>query len=128
QSVPWAWKAVWASSLGRRTAAGLGLGSRPPSDQWCESVEWAGDGADRRSGDAGVKRRGVELGVTQKGLNHANIDILLKQMRGEAVPQRVWRDVLLDPSGLGGGVDGTAGLAGRQRLATGLRAAENSPP
>src|SRR6266446_7859319 len=64
----------------------------------------------------GVERRGVELGVTQERLDHANIDILLKQMRGEAVPQRVWRDALLDPRGLGGGVDGTTELTGRQRL------------
>src|SRR5258705_10626670 len=37
-------------------------------------------------------------------------------MRGEAVPQRVWRDALLDPRGLGGGMDGTTELAGRQRF------------
>src|SRR5258707_13322203 len=77
------------SSLERRTAARLRFGSRPPLDQWCEPVEWAGYGPDRRIGDAGVKRRRVELGVTQKRLNHANIDILLEQMRGEAVPQCV---------------------------------------
>ena|SRR6516162_3360094 len=37
-------------------------------------------------------------------------------MRGEAVPQRVWYDALLDPGGLGGGVNGATKLAGRQRL------------
>jgi hypothetical protein len=37
----------------------------------------------RRIGDAGVKRRRVELGMTQKRLNHANIDILLKEVRGD---------------------------------------------
>ena len=94
----------------------LDFGSRPPLDQRCQPVERAGYGSDRRIGDAGVKRRGVELGVTQKCLNHANIDILLKQMRGEAVPQGMWRDALFDPSGLGGGVDGTTELAGRQRF------------
>jgi hypothetical protein len=52
--------------------------------------------------------------MTQKCLNHANIDILLEQMRGEAVPQRVWRHALLDPRSLGGGVDGTTELASRQ--------------
>ena len=62
-----------------------------PLDQWCEPVEWAGYRPDRPIGDAGVKRRGVELGMTQKRLNHANIDILLEEVRGEAVPQRVWR-------------------------------------
>ena len=49
-------KDVCDSSFGRRTAAWLGLGSRPLFDQWCEPVEWAGDGADRRIGDASVKR------------------------------------------------------------------------
>src|SRR5258707_13634443 len=105
------------SSLERRTAARLRLGSRLPLDQWCEPVEWAGYGPDRRIGDAGVKRRCVELGVTQKRLNHANIDILLEQMRGEAVPQCVWRDALLDPRGLGGRRDGPPELAGPPAVA-----------
>src|SRR5258708_25158250 len=103
-------------SLERRTAARLRLGSRLPLDQWCEPVEWAGYGPDRGIGDAGVKCRGVELGMTQKRLNHANIDILLEEVRGEAVPQRVWRHALLDPRGVGGGTDGAAELTGRQRL------------
>jgi len=54
--------------------------------------------------------------MTQKRLNHANIDILLEEVRGEAVPQRVRRHALLDPRGLGGGTDGAAELTGRQRL------------
>src|SRR5215472_12420579 len=114
------------SSLGRRTAARLGLASRPPLGQWYQPVEWTGYGADRRIGDASVKRRGVELGVTQKRLNHPNIDILLEQMRGEAVPQRVWRHALFDPRSLGGGVDGTTELASRQwfdRVAAGKQPA-----
>src|SRR3954465_8714937 len=35
-------------------------------DQGCEPVERADDGPDRRTGNAGVKCRGVELGVAQK--------------------------------------------------------------
>src|SRR5246127_1757208 len=116
------------SSLGRRTAARLGLGLRPPLDQWCQPVEWAGYGSDRGLGDAGGERRGVELGVAQKRLNHANIDILFQQMRGEAVPQRMWRDALLDPRGLGGGVDGTTELAGRQRVGRGTGGEKPAPP
>jgi hypothetical protein len=72
---PWAAHGRW-----------LDFGSRPPPDQKCQPVERAGDGSDRRIGDAGVQRRGVELGVTQERLDHANIDILFEQMRGEAVP------------------------------------------
>ena len=67
----------------------LRLGPRPPVNRWCEPVERAGDGPDRRIGNAGVKRGGVELGVAEERLDHANIDILLEEVRGEAVPQRV---------------------------------------
>src|SRR5262249_47665400 len=47
-----------------------------------------------------------------EGLNRTHIDILLEEVRGEAVPQCMRRDALLDPRGLGGGVDGTTELAG----------------
>ena len=50
--------------------------------------------------------------MAQKCLNHANIDILLQEVRGETVAQRVRRHALLDPRGLGGGTDGAAELAG----------------
>jgi hypothetical protein len=53
---------------------------------------------DRGIGDTGVKRRGVEFGMTQERLNHANIDILLEEVRGEAVPQRVRRHAFLIPA------------------------------
>src|ERR1700756_5442516 len=97
-------------------AARLRAGSRSPVDQWCQPVEGAGYGPDRGIGDAGVERRGVEFGMAQKCLNQANIDILLKEVGGETVPQCVWRYALLDPRGLGGGTDSAAELAGRQRL------------
>src|SRR5262252_2710034 len=54
------------SSLGRRTAAGLQPGPRPSFGQWREPVERAGHRADRRIGDAGVKGRGVELGMAER--------------------------------------------------------------
>src|SRR5215207_11311954 len=104
------------SSLGRCTAARLRLGSRAPFAQWCESVERAGDGSNRGIGDAGVKRGGVELGVAEERLDHADIDALLEQVGGKAVPQRVRRHALVDPRGLGGGADNAAELAGGQRL------------
>src|SRR6516225_3813757 len=107
QSAPWRCKTSASSSLERRTADRLRAGSRSPLDQWCQPVEWAGYGTDGGVGDAGVKRRGVELGVAQQCLDHANIDVLLKEVGGKAVPQRVRRHALLDPRGLGGSVDGT---------------------
>ena len=54
--------------------------------------------------------------MAEKRLDHADIDALLEQVGGEAVPQRVRRDALGDPRGLGGGADDTAELAGGQRL------------
>src|ERR1700675_943768 len=91
------------SSFGRRKGARLRLGSWPPPDQGCQSVERAGDGPDRGIGDAGVKRGGVELGVAEERLDHADIDALFEQVGGEAVPQRMRRHALVDPRGLGGG-------------------------
>ena len=44
----------------------LGLGSWPPFGQCYEPVEWAHYGPDRGVGNASVKRRCVELGVTQR--------------------------------------------------------------
>ena len=37
------------------------------------------DVADRVDGDAGVERRGLELGVAEQHLDQANIDALLEQ-------------------------------------------------
>src|SRR5215813_7587628 len=116
QSAPCRAKTSATSSFGRRTAVRLSLGSRPPVDQLCEPVEWAGYGPDRAIGDAGVKRCGVKLGMAQQCLDYANIDILLKEVRGKAVPQRVRRHALGDPRSLGGGADNAAELPGRQRL------------
>src|SRR5271166_4052997 len=49
-------------------------------------------------------------------LDDADVGVLFQQMRGEAVPQRVRRHSLLDPGGLGGGMDGAVELAGREWL------------
>src|SRR5271166_5721264 len=92
---PWRWKTSATSSLGRRTAAGLHSGSRPPHRQRCEPVERAGYVADRGVGDARVKRRGVELGMAEQHLDDADVGVLFQQMRGEAVPQRVRLHALL---------------------------------
>ena len=51
-----------------------------------------------------------------EGLDHADIDALLEQVDGEAVPQRVPRHAFRDPRSLGGSADNTAELPGRQRL------------
>ena len=64
--------------------------------------------------------------MTRKRLNHANIDILLEEVRGETVPQRVRRHALLDPGGLGGGTDGAAELTA-DSSSTGLRPGNSQP-
>ena len=54
--------------------------------------------------------------MAQKRLNHANIDILLEEVSGETVPQRVRRDVLLDPRGLGRGAPSSSGRSNAHTL------------
>jgi hypothetical protein len=56
----------------------------------------------------------VELGVTEQ--HHTNVGVLLQEVRGEAVPQCMRRHALVDPGGLGGGVNGAVEPAGRERL------------
>src|SRR6516165_108522 len=59
-----------------------------------QEVEWAGHLADRVDRDAGVKRRRVELFVSEQNLDDADIGLLLQKMRGKAVPQRMNADAL----------------------------------
>ena len=98
----------------RRRAKPPGLGL--PSVSGASRSSGLVTAADRGVGDAGVKRGGVELGVAEQHLDDADVGVLLQQVGGEAVPQRVRRHPLLDPGGLGGGVDGAVELAGRERL------------
>ena len=85
QAAPWRWKMSATSSGERPTAAGLRLGSWLHWSQRREPVERAGHSADRLIGDAGVKSRGVELGMAEQDLDDADVSVLFQQMRGEAV-------------------------------------------
>src|SRR5437660_10346543 len=87
--------------------------SGSPFSRRREPVEWAGHGADRGVGDTGITGCGVELGVTEQYLDDADVGVLFEQVGGEAVPQGMRRHPLLDPCGLGGGVNGAVELAGR---------------
>jgi hypothetical protein len=51
-----------------------------------EPVQRAHDLTNDVGGDLGVARGGVELGMPEQHLDHANVDVLLQQMGGEAVP------------------------------------------
>src|SRR6266851_3675352 len=81
-----------------------------------ETLQWAHDLADRLGGNAGVERRGIELGVSKQDLDHTDIDVLLEQMRGKAVPQRMRRYPLVDPGHVGGRVAGAIELACGERI------------
>ena len=63
----------------------LGAGCRPFFGQRREPVERAGYSTDRPIGDAGVKGRGVELGMAEQHLDDADVCVLLEQMCGKAV-------------------------------------------
>ena len=61
-----------------------------------QPLQGARDVADRVDRDAGVERRGLQFGVAEQDLDHANVDVLFEQMRREAVPQRMRRHPLGD--------------------------------
>src|SRR5258707_1674197 len=109
----------WARKMSATSSDGRGKGSRVlcrrshPRD---EMLERARDVAERIEGDARIERRGIELLVPEQHLDHANVGLLLEQMRGEAVPQRVQGYGLLDLGHLRRGVAGAVELARRQRL------------
>ena len=54
--------------------------------------------------------------LTEQHLDDADIDVLLKQVGGKAVPQGVQRDALFDLRHLGSGVAGAIELARGHRL------------
>jgi hypothetical protein len=59
---------------------------RASAGHLAQEVERAGHLADRADGDAGVKRRRVELLVSEQNLDDADVGLLLQEMGGEAVP------------------------------------------
>src|SRR5437773_3848556 len=97
----WPRKMSATSSDGRdtRRASGgrFGLGQR-------DTIERAHDLLDRLGGDAGVECGGVELGMAEQDLDHPNIDVLLEQVGGEAVPQRMHGHRLADLGHVGCGM------------------------
>jgi hypothetical protein len=71
---------------------------------------------DRLGGNPSVERRGIELGVTEQDLDHTDIDVLLQQMGGKAVPQGVQRHALVDLGHLRRRMAGAIELARGDRL------------
>src|SRR5579862_8037083 len=112
---PWARKMSATSKRGRVMRRRSG-GRRLPGQVQSQALQGTGDVADRVDGDAGVERRRLELGVAEQHLNDANIDVLLEQVGGEAVPQRMRRDAFGDPRRPRRGVHGAHDLAGGHRV------------
>src|SRR5258708_38537089 len=54
--------------------------------------------------------------VASQNLDHTNIDVLLEQVRGEAVSQRVWRNPIGQSSQLGSHVAAAVELSRRHRV------------
>src|SRR6202022_3776146 len=86
--------------------------------QWRESVQRAHDLTDDAGGHMGVARCGVELGMSEQNLDHTNIDVLLEQVRGEAVSQGVRRNPIWQSSQIGGHVADAVELSRRHRVHT----------
>src|SRR6267378_5501853 len=109
---PWPRKISATSSAGGDKSGALrGRLHRPG-----EMLERARDLAERLDGNARVERRRIELLVPEQRLDHANVGLLLEQMGGEAVPQRVRGDGLVDPGRLSRGMAGAVELACGERL------------
>ena len=58
------------------------MARRLQRDQAIQRTRHVADGVD---GDARVERGRIQAGVSEQNLNHANVDVLLQQVRGEAM-------------------------------------------
>src|SRR5215468_4288327 len=110
------WTCQQRRALGGRLGLGLLLGLVLDlvlvGPQRREAVKRAHDLADRFGGNACVERCRFQLRMSQKYLNHTNIDILLKQVSRKAVSQ----SPLLEVGHLGGGMAGAGELTCRYRV------------
>src|SRR3954462_1236026 len=98
QAAPWSRKMSATSRAGRATSAGALCGRLvwlQPARR--EPIERAHDHGDGVGGAPRVERRGLELGVPEQHLDHADVNVLLQQVSREAVAQRVRRDPLSHP-------------------------------
>ena len=97
QAAPWRRKMSATSSCGRDMAGGSGRRCLLHVQQ----LERALDLPDRVERDPGVARRRGDLAMAEQVLDHADVDALLEQMGGEAVPQGVHGHRLVETGGLG---------------------------
>src|SRR3954470_19736613 len=117
QAAPWSRKMSATSRAGR----GMSAGALCRRLAWLhpyrrEPIERAHDHADGVGSDPRIERRGLELGVPEQDLDHADVDVLLQQVGREAVAQRVRRDPLGDLGRARGGMDGPVELTRGERV------------
>src|ERR1700688_789044 len=113
---PWPRKMSATSSDGRDTSRASGGRLSALFELARNMIERAHDLPDGLGGDAGVERRGVELGVPQQDLDHPDIGVLLQKMRRKAVTKGVRGHLLADLGHLGCGIAGAPELARRHRV------------
>src|SRR5215831_16951470 len=86
---------------------------------WClalwprQAVKRALHLGDHAGGNMGIARRRFQFGMAQQRLKGSDVGVVLEQVGGEAVAQRVQRHALLGPGRLGGLAEQAAQLAGR---------------
>src|SRR5215471_9058365 len=114
QAAPWSRKMSATSRTGRATSACALLGRLvSPDPQWRQPIQWADDRADGVGGDARIEHGGLELGMTEQHLDHADVGVLLQEVGREAVAQCVRRHPFGDLGHVGGGMDRPIELAHR---------------
>src|SRR5258708_7649843 len=84
-----------------RARAGTRSSAGHPCPVGPDDVEGAFHLAQPRGGQMLVGGSRLELGVAEQQVHRAHVGALVEEVGGEAVPQRVRRDALVDPGGGG---------------------------
>lgn len=113
------WRAGGAEDVGdlERGAHASSAARRPSFHSGhSQPVERTGHVTQSPGSDPGVESGGIQPGVAEQRLDDADVYPVLKQVRGEAVPQRVWPDPLADARRHAGFDDDAVQLTGAKRL------------
>ena len=97
QAAPWRRKMSATSSTGRDMADASGRRCFAHVQQ----LERGLDLADHVERDPGIARCGLDVTMAKQVLDHADVDALLQEMGGKAMPERVHRHRFVEASGIG---------------------------